>query len=66
MARFRAFCKRHSDVMAFTPPAAGSVAFARLLTGEPIDAFCERLVVEAGADLLLYHRPGYLVSLQSC
>ena len=66
VAHFRAFCKRHSDVMAFTAPAAGSVAFARLLTGEPIDAFCERLVVEAGEDHLLYHRPGYCASLQRC
>jgi len=51
VAHFKAFCKRHSDVIAFTAPAAGSVAFARLLTGEAIEAFCERLVAEAGEAL---------------
>ncbi|CAL5222183.1 g4510 [Coccomyxa viridis] len=52
VAHFRAFCERHSDVMAFAAPTAGSIAFARLLTGEPIEAFCVRLVEEAGVLLL--------------
>ena len=56
VAHFRAFCERHSEVMAFTAPAAGSIAFARLLTGEPIEAFCVRLVEEAGEDTLLCHQ----------
>ncbi len=30
-------------------PAAGSVAFPRLRTGEPVDEFCERLVQKSGA-----------------
>ena len=55
VAHFRAFCERHSKVMAFAAPDAGSIAFARLLTGEPIEAFCVRLVEEAGEDHLLYH-----------
>ena len=48
VAHLEAFCERHSDVIAFAAPKAGSVAFARLLTGEHIEAFCERLVAEAG------------------
>ncbi len=58
VAHFRAFCERHSDVMAFAAPTAGSIAFARLLTGEPIEAFCVRLVEEAGADHVLYPQDG--------
>ena len=45
---FTAFCVHHKDVLEFCAPAAGSIAFARLLTGEPIEAFCERLVAEHG------------------
>ena len=45
---FSAFCARHKDVLEFCAPAAGSIAFARLLTGEPIEAFCECLVAEHG------------------
>lgn len=48
VAHFHAFCERHGDVFKFAAPTAGSVAFARLLTGEPVEAFCERLVEEAG------------------
>ena len=45
---FTAFCVLYKDVIEFHAPAAGSIAFARLLTGEPIEAFCERLVAEHG------------------
>ena len=45
---FTAFCVHHKDVLEFCAPAAGSIAFARLLTREPIEAFCERLVAEYG------------------
>ncbi len=48
VAHLEAFCKRHCTVIAFTAPEAGSVAFARLLTGEDVEAFCKRLVAEAG------------------
>ena len=48
IAHFAAFCKRHGGVFAFAAPRAGSIAFARLLTGEPIDAFCDRLVAQSG------------------
>ena len=50
-AHFAAFCKRHSEAFAFTAPRAGSIAFARLLTGEPVQAFCERLVADCGEPL---------------
>lgn len=36
----------------WTPPAHGTVAFPHLTTGEPIDAFCNRCVREAGVLLL--------------
>ena len=45
---FAAFCARHKDSVEFCAPAAGGIAFARLLTGEPIEAFCERLVAKHG------------------
>ena len=47
-AHFEAFCKRHSQVFGFTAPKTGSIAFARLLTGEPVEIFCKRLVAESG------------------
>lgn len=34
------------------PPAHGTVAFPRLTTGEPVEAFCDRCVQEAGVLLL--------------
>ena len=55
VAHLEAFCERHSDVIAFAAPKAGSVAFARLLTGEHVEVFCERLVAEAGETV---PRPG--------
>ena len=45
---FAAFCMRYNDLVEFSAPAAGSIAFARLLTGEPIEDFCERLVAKHG------------------
>ena len=63
VTHFRTFCERHSDVMAFAAPAAGSIAFARLLTGEPIEAFCKRLVEEAGENHLLDHQSTFLTTL---
>ena len=63
VAHFEAFCKRHSNVMAVNAPAAGSVAFARLLTGEPIEAFCVRLVDKAGEEHLLYYLSSCIAAL---
>ncbi|EIE23298.1 aminotransferase, classes I and II [Coccomyxa subellipsoidea C-169] len=48
----RAFFARHSDTFEWYEPAAGSVAFPRLRTGEPVDEFCERLVQKSGVLLL--------------
>ena len=43
---------RHSDTFQFTAPDGGSIAFPRLITGEPIESFCERLVRVQGVFLL--------------
>lgn len=45
----RAFFARHSDVFEWYEPAAGTVAFPRLRTGEDVEKFCERLVEKSGA-----------------
>jgi aspartate/methionine/tyrosine aminotransferase len=47
-----AFFKRHVDKFDWTPPLAGSTAFPRLKTGEPIDMFCDRVVQGCGVLLL--------------
>jgi hypothetical protein len=49
LAAARAFFERHFDSFEFHEPAAGSVAFPRLCTGEPVQDFCQRLVESAGA-----------------
>ena len=46
-----AFFARHADLFAWQRPPAGSIAFPRLLKGE-IEAFCDRLVRQAGVLLL--------------
>ena len=48
LALAREFFAKHSATFAFSEPKAGSIAFARLTTGEPIQQFCQRLVKEAG------------------
>ena len=48
LALAREFFAEHSATFAFHEPAAGSVGFARLTTGEPIQQFCQRLVEDAG------------------
>ena len=45
----RAFFARHSDGFEWYEPAAGTVAFPRLRTGEDVEKFCERLVEKSGA-----------------
>ena len=37
------FLERHKDTFEWSVPRAGTVGFARLLTGESADSFCERL-----------------------
>ena len=53
LAAARELFQRHSDVFEFREPAAGSIAFPRLRTGEPILEFCERLVKGSGGLPLL-------------
>lgn len=48
LAEARAFFKRHSDTFDWCEPAASSIAFPRLKTGEDVGAFCERLAEKAG------------------
>ena len=48
----RAFFTRHADVFEWYAPAAGTVAFPRLRTGEDIEKFCERVVEKSGAQSL--------------
>ena len=45
----RAFFARHCDVFEWYEPAAGTVAFPRLRTGEDVEKFCVRLVEKSGA-----------------
>ena len=55
-----AFFARHADRFAWQRPRAGSIAFPRLV-GEPVDAFCDRLVRQTGVLLLpgtTYGHPG--------
>ena len=54
------FFSSHADRFAWVRPQAGPIAFPRL-SGDNVDAFCDRLRVEAGVLLLpgtLYHHPG--------
>jgi aspartate/methionine/tyrosine aminotransferase len=45
------FLRRHQELFAWVPPRAGSMAFPRYLGGS-VDAFCDKLVREAGVLLL--------------
>ena len=47
-----AFFGRWRQVFGWRRPAAGTVAFPRLATGEPIEAWCTQLVEEAGVLLM--------------
>ena len=47
-----AFFERHKSTWEWTPPQAGTVGFARLLTGESADSFCERLRIASNVLLL--------------
>ncbi|GAB4822749.1 hypothetical protein N2152v2_009795 [Parachlorella kessleri] len=52
LALVESFFQRWRQVLEWEPPLAGTIAFPRLLTGEPVEAFCDRLVEEAGVLLL--------------
>jgi len=57
------FFARHAERFSWTPPNASTIGFARLLPEEDVQAFCERLVEQAGVLLLpgtVYDQPGHL------
>lgn len=61
LARVDEFMARHGDVFEWLRPCAGSIAFPRLRSGEPIDDFTARLAQSAGVLLLpgsVYDYPG--------
>lgn len=61
LARVDEFTARHGDVFEWLRPRAGSIAFPRLRSGEPIDEFVARLAQSAGVLLLpasVYGYPG--------
>ena len=61
LALLDAFFARHAGRVDWVRPRAGSVAFPRLRTGEPVRDFCERLVAREGVLLLpgdVYGLPG--------
>jgi aspartate/methionine/tyrosine aminotransferase len=49
---FGAFFARHEDLFVWQPPDGGCVAYPRYLGADGVEAFCERLVEEAGVLLL--------------
>lgn len=49
---FAAFIAKHAHLFEFSPPAGGTVGWPKLLTGEPIDEFCERVLAGCGVLLL--------------
>lgn len=59
-AQLKAFMQRWPDVFECQPPRAGSIAFPRLVTGEPIEQFTDRVVMSCGVLLLpgsVYEHP---------
>ncbi len=61
LALVDAFMVAHDDIFEWLRPRAGSIAFPRLRTGEPIDEFTARLAQSAGVLLLpgtVYGYPG--------
>ena len=52
MAAFNACVARHPELLAWSPPVAGPVAFAGLAASEGAAAFCRRLADDAGVMLL--------------
>lgn len=52
LAELDAFFARWPHVFEWRRPAAGTVAFPRLLTGEDVTAWCQELAAQAGVLLL--------------
>lgn len=63
LAQLSAFFSRHADRFSWTPPNASTIGFARLLPQQDVQAFCEKLVEQAGVLLLpgtVYDEPEYI------
>jgi aspartate/methionine/tyrosine aminotransferase len=52
VARMVAFAADHAELVDFTPPDGGCVAFPRYLGADGVERFCEQAVTEAGIMLL--------------
>jgi aspartate/methionine/tyrosine aminotransferase len=58
-----AFFARHCKLFAWTPPNASTIGFARLLSGQDVQSFCEKVVAEASVLLLpgtVYDEPQHI------
>jgi aspartate/methionine/tyrosine aminotransferase len=63
LAQLSAFFARHADRFSWTPPNASTIGFARLLPQQDVQAFCEKLVQQAGVLLLpgtVYDEPEHI------
>lgn len=62
LGTLQAFFARWAHVFSYAPPPAGTVCFPRLLTGEPVEAWCEELVQASGVLLMpatVYGAPAF-------
>jgi aspartate/methionine/tyrosine aminotransferase len=63
LPQLSAFFSRHADLFDWTPPNAGTIGFVRFKPAQDVQAFCERLVREAGVLLLpgtVYDEPRHI------
>ncbi len=63
LAQLTTFFARHAERFSWTPPNASTIGFARLLPQQDVQAFCERLVQQAGVLLLpgtVYDEPAHI------
>jgi aspartate/methionine/tyrosine aminotransferase len=63
LRQLSAFFSRHPSIFDWTPPNASTIGFARFKPPQDVQAFCERLVREAGVLLLpgtVYDEPRHI------
>jgi aspartate/methionine/tyrosine aminotransferase len=63
LRQLTSFIARHGELFSWTPPNAGTIGFVRLSGARDVQAFCEKLVREAGVLLLpgtVYDEPGHI------
>lgn len=63
LRQLSAFLARHAELFAWTPPNASTIGFVGFLPQNDVQAFCERLVREAGVLLLpgtVYDEPRHI------